>query len=105
MEETEKIAKMLETLTSNIEELTKTIKDESVVTKENIEETTKEEKTLEKLTRQIEDLTNVIKEKKLITEEKIKENPLAYLIGAFTGGLFIGFILGKGKGGNKEGTE
>lgn len=104
MEEDKEISKILETLTTKIEELTKVIKDEKALTKEEIEETSKEERILEKLTNKIDELTSVIKEKKAITEEKIKENPLAYVIGAFTGGLLVGFLMGKGKE-VKEGKE
>lgn len=92
---------MLETLTTKIDELTKVIKDEKVLSKEEVEETAKEEKILEKLTSKIDELSDVLsdalKEKKAITEEKIKENPLAYVIGAFTGGLVVGLMIGKGK--------
>lgn len=97
-------SKMLETLITKIDELTKAIKEEKVIAKEEVEETTKEEKVLESLTTKIDELTKTINEKKTVTEEKIKENPLAYVIGAFTGGLIVGFMIGKGKDG-KEGTE
>ena len=31
-------------------------------------------------------------------EAKINENPLAYVAGAFVGGVFVGYLLGRGKG-------
>ncbi len=104
MEEEKEISKMLETLTTRIEELTKVIKEGKALTKEEIEETSKEERILERLTNKLDELINTIKEKKIITEEKIKENPLAYVIGAFTGGLLVGFLMVKGKE-VKEGKE
>jgi ElaB/YqjD/DUF883 family membrane-anchored ribosome-binding protein len=59
-------------------------------------------KTLETLTTKIDELTKEIKEKKVVTEEKIKENPIAYVVGAFVGGLVVGLLIGRGKEG-KEG--
>ena len=99
--EKKETSKILELLTTKIDELTKVIKEEKVVTKEEIDETSKEDKILVKLTDKIEELTSAIKEKKVITEEKIKENPLAYVIGAFIGGLVVGIFIRKGT----EGTE
>lgn len=58
-------------------------------------------KILETLITKIDELTNAIKEKKVITEDKIKENPLAYIIGAFAGGLTVGFLIGKREEGKK----
>lgn len=59
-------------------------------------------KTLETLTIKIDELVNAINEKvkainekKVVTEEKIKENPLAYIIGAFIGGLAVGLLIRK----------
>lgn len=97
-EETEKkeTSKILEMLTTKIDELTKVIREEKVLTKEEIDETSKEDQILVKLTEKIEELTTAIKEKKAITEEKIRENPLAYVIGAFIGGLVVGFVFRKG---------
>jgi ElaB/YqjD/DUF883 family membrane-anchored ribosome-binding protein len=37
-------------------------------------------------------------EKKEYAEGKIKENPLAYVAGAFVGGIIVGFLMGRGKG-------
>jgi ElaB/YqjD/DUF883 family membrane-anchored ribosome-binding protein len=31
-------------------------------------------------------------------EAKVNENPLAYMAGAFVGGVFVGYLLGRGKG-------
>lgn len=49
------------------------------------------------LTTKIEELNKTINEKKLRTEDKIKENPLAYMAGAFIGGLVTGFLIRKGQ--------
>jgi ElaB/YqjD/DUF883 family membrane-anchored ribosome-binding protein len=102
-EETEKeTTKILEALTIKIDELTKAVKEKKIITEDKTKETSKEEtKILEKLTNKIDELTKTIKEKKIITEDKIKENPLAYVIGAFTGGLVVGFLIGKGKEGKE----
>lgn len=97
-------SKLLEVLTTKIDDLTKALKEEKTLTKEEIEETSKEDKILEKLTSKIDELTTTIKEKKVITEEKIKENPLAYVMGAFAGGLFVGFLIRMGIEG-KEGIK
>jgi ElaB/YqjD/DUF883 family membrane-anchored ribosome-binding protein len=59
-------------------------------------------KMLEALTTKIDELTKEIKEKKVVTEEKIKENPLAYVVGAFVGGLVVGLLIRKGKEGKEE---
>jgi F0F1-type ATP synthase assembly protein I len=86
VEETEKIEilKTIETLVAKIDELTKVVKDEKTLIKEEV-------------ANNIDELTNAIKEKKVFTEEKIKENPLAYMIGAFTGGILVGILMGKVK--------
>ncbi len=36
-------------------------------------------------------------EKKEFAEGKIKENPLAYVAGAFAGGVIVGYLMGRGK--------
>jgi len=101
-EEKEEMIKILETLTTKIDELTNVIKEKKVVTEDKTKEVLKEEtKILETLTTKIDELTKTVKEKKVITEDKIKENPLAYIIGAFTGGLVIGLLIGK----REEGKE
>ena len=101
-EEKEEISKILETLTTKIDDLTKAVKEKKVLIKEDTKETSKDEtKILETLTTKIDELTKEIKEKKIVTEEKIKENPLAYVVGAFIGGLMAGLLIGKGKEGNQ----
>lgn len=54
-----------------------------------------------KMNQKIEDISKSIEktigEKKEFSEEKIKENPLAYMAGAFVGGVILGYIMGKGK--------
>ena len=39
-----------------------------------------------------------IGEKKEFSEGKISENPLAYVAGAFVGGVIVGYVMGRGKG-------
>lgn len=50
---------------------------------------------LEILTTKIDELNKTINEKKVSTEDKIKENPIAYVAGAFIGGLITGFLIRK----------
>ncbi len=38
-----------------------------------------------------------IGEKKEYTEGKINENPIAYVAGAFVGGVLVGYMMGRGK--------
>ena len=38
-----------------------------------------------------------IGEKKEFAEGKINENPLAYVAGAFIGGVIVGYLMGRGK--------
>jgi hypothetical protein len=38
-----------------------------------------------------------IGDKKEYAEEKINENPLAYMAGAFVGGVIVGYLMGRGK--------
>ncbi len=38
-----------------------------------------------------------IGDKKEYAEEKINENPLAYVAGAFVGGVIVGYVMGRGK--------
>jgi F0F1-type ATP synthase assembly protein I len=65
-------------------EINKTINDLNVKFDQKIEELTKSiEKTLG--------------EKQEYAEGKIKENPLAYVAGAFVGGVLVGYIMGRGK--------
>jgi hypothetical protein len=37
-------------------------------------------------------------EKKEYAEGKINENPLAYMAGAFVGGVIVGYVMRRGKG-------
>ena len=67
-----------------IKQINKTINDMSVKIDNKIEELTKSiEKTLG--------------EKQKYAEGKIKENPLAYVAGAFVGGVIVGYVMGRGK--------
>ena len=52
-------------------------------------------KTLDVISAKIDELSNSLKEKKAVTEEKIKENPLAYVAGAFAGGLIVGYLMAR----------
>ena len=55
-----------------------------------------------KMDHKIEELTKTIEktlgEQQKYAEEKINENPLAYVAGAFVGGIIVGFLMGRGKG-------
>ena len=54
-----------------------------------------------KIDQKIEEINKSIEktlgDKKEYSEEKIKENPLAYMAGAFVGGVILGYIMGRGK--------
>jgi len=54
-----------------------------------------------KIDHKIEELTKSIKktlgEKKEYAEGKISEKPLAYVAGAFVGGVIVGYVMGRGK--------
>jgi hypothetical protein len=52
---------------------------------------------LEVLNAKIEELSKIINEKKTYTKDKIKKSPIAYVAGAFFGGLFFGYLIGKRK--------
>ncbi len=52
-------------------------------------------KKIEALKAKVDELSRLLEEKKGLTEEKIKENPYAYLMGAFVGGLILGFMLSR----------
>ena len=54
--------------------------------------------TLNDLTVKIDELSKTIGEKKEYAEGKISENPLAYVAGAFVGGVIVGYVMGRGKG-------
>ncbi len=54
-------------------------------------------KMLETLTVKIDELAKKVNEKKELTEGKIRENPLAYVAGAFAGGMIVGYLMARGK--------
>ncbi len=58
--------------------------------------------TINDLTVKIDELSKSIEktlgEKKEYAEGKISENPLAYVAGAFVGGVIVGYVIGRGKG-------
>jgi len=67
-----------------IKQINKTLNDLSVKMDQKIEELTKSiEKTLG--------------EKQEYVEGKINENPLAYVAGAFVGGVIMGYVMSRGK--------
>jgi ElaB/YqjD/DUF883 family membrane-anchored ribosome-binding protein len=67
-----------------IKQINKTLNDLSVKMDHKIEELTKSiEKTLG--------------EKQEYVEGKINENPLAYVAGAFVGGIIVGYVMSRGK--------
>ncbi len=49
---------------------------------------------IEKLTKSIE---KTLGEKQEYAQGKINEDPLAYMAGAFVGGVIMGYIMGRGK--------
>jgi ElaB/YqjD/DUF883 family membrane-anchored ribosome-binding protein len=81
--------KILETLTAKVDELTKAVNEKKEYTEGMI---------LETLTAKVDELTKAVNEKKEYTEGKIGENPLAYVAGAFAGGLIVGYLMASGKG-------
>ncbi|MDD1745877.1 MAG: hypothetical protein LUQ20_08755 [Candidatus Methanoperedens sp.] len=66
------------------------------------EESTQIKQTLNDLSVKIDELSKSIEktlgEKKEYAEAKINENPLAYVAGAFVGGVIVGYVMGRGKG-------
>jgi len=66
------------------------------------EESTQIKQTLNDLSVKIDELSKSIEktlgEKKEYAEAKINENPLAYVAGAFVGGVIVGYMMGRGKG-------
>jgi ElaB/YqjD/DUF883 family membrane-anchored ribosome-binding protein len=60
-------------------------------------EETEISKTLDALTAKVDEITKTMKEKKEYAEDKIRENPLAYIAGAFAGGLIVGYMISRGK--------
>jgi len=67
-----------------IKQISKTINDLSVKMDQKIAELTKS-------------IENTIGEKQEYAENKISENPLAYVAGAFVGGVIVGYIMNRGK--------
>jgi ElaB/YqjD/DUF883 family membrane-anchored ribosome-binding protein len=55
-------------------------------------------KMLDTLSAKMEELTKALGQKKEKAEETVKENPLAYVAGAFAGGLIVGYLMARGKG-------
>lgn len=43
-------------------------------------------------------IVKTVGEQKESAEGKIKEDPLAYMAGAFVGGVIVGYVIGRGKG-------
>jgi len=68
---------------------------------EEEEESKQIKRTLNDLTVKIDELSKTIGktigEKKEYAEGKINENPLAYVAGAFVGGVVVGYVMGRGK--------
>lgn len=65
------------------------------------EESKQIKNTINDLTVKINELSKSIEktlgEKKEYAEGKISENPLAYVAGAFVGGVIVGYVMGRGK--------
>jgi len=65
------------------------------------EESKQIKQTLNDLTVKIDEISKsigkTIGEKKEFAEGKINENPLAYVAGAFVGGVIVGYVMGRGK--------
>ena len=105
MSETEELKDLIGTLITKIDGLTNVIKEEKASVEEKF---SKEEKSLKedreiikeetdiiaKLTDKLDSVTKRILDKKTVYEEKINENPIAFLAGAFAGGLIFGFLIG-----------
>jgi ElaB/YqjD/DUF883 family membrane-anchored ribosome-binding protein len=69
------------------------------------EESKRINKTLNDLSAKIDDkieelnksIEKTLGEKKEFAEKKVSENPLAYVAGAFVGGVIVGYLIGRGK--------
>jgi hypothetical protein len=65
------------------------------------EESKQIKQTLNDLTVKIDEISKLIGktigEKREYAEGKINENPLAYVAGAFVGGVLVGYVMGRGK--------
>ena len=57
--------------------------------------TVKIDNKIDELSKSIE---KTVGEKQEYAEGKISENPLAYVAGAFVGGVIVGYVMGRGKG-------
>jgi len=66
-------------------QINKTLNDLSVKMDNKIEELTKS-------------IGKTLGEKQEYAEGKINENPLAYVAGAFIGGVIVGYVMSRGKG-------
>ena len=66
------------------DEIKRTINDLTVKIEEKFDEISKS-------------IGKTVGEKQEYAESKIKENPLAYLGGAFVGGVIVGYVMGRGK--------
>lgn len=82
--EEEEVSKTLDTLSARIDELSEAIRESK-------------EKTREKIKEEIDILTNQLSRKKESAEAKIKEEPITYVMGAFIGGLIVGYMMSRGK--------
>jgi hypothetical protein len=73
---------------------------------EEQEEIKEIKRTLSELTAKFEDkfdelsksIGKTVGEQQEYVEGKISENPLAYMAGAFVGGVIVGYVMGSGKG-------
>jgi len=73
---------------------------------EEQEEIKEIKRTLSELTAKFEDkfdelsksIGKTVGEQQEYAEGKISENPLAYMTGAFVGGVIVGYVIGRGKG-------
>ncbi len=79
MQEDEKVVKQ------EIKEIKNTLSDLTAKFEEKFDELSKS-------------IGKTVGEQKESAEAKINENPLAYVAGAFVGGVFVGYLLGRGKG-------
>ena len=65
------------------------------------EESTQIKQTINDLSVKFDELSKSIEmtlgEKKEYAEGKISENPLAYVAGAFVGGVIVGYLMGRGR--------
>jgi len=67
-----------------LKQIKQTLNDLSVKIDEKIDELSKS-------------IGKTIGEKKEYAEGKINENPVAYVAGAFVGGVIVGYMMGRGK--------